>query len=247
MQPVDDSHPDEPAMSLTARRPPPRRWVVVVSILIGALVIANNVGNIFLTTLAEDHPALLLALNSTNRVLGLTTNQLDPVTYYLLGSARLLVADPLFFLLGLWYGDRAIRWVERKWASQGEVLRGFERGFEKAAYPIIFLAPNNVVCLLAGASGMPIAAFVAVNLAGTLTRLYVIRVVGVAFASPIERLLDVFAEYRVPLLILSAVLVLGSIISDRRKGGGELAAVRDLTDGLDDQPDDQLDEDETPA
>ena len=81
-----------------------------------------------MTTLARDHPAVLLTLNSSNRMLGLTTNQLDPWSYYGIGSLRLLVADPLFFLLGRWYGDAAIRWVERKWASQGEVLRMFERG-----------------------------------------------------------------------------------------------------------------------
>jgi membrane protein DedA with SNARE-associated domain len=214
------------------RRPlrprPPRRVVAVVGVLIGLLVVANNLGLIFLTTWAEDHPALLLALSSTNRVLGLTTNQLDPVTYYGLGSLRLLVSDPLFFLLGAWYGDAAIRWVERRWASQGEVLRLVERGFEKAAYPVVFLMPNNVVCLLAGASGMSLGGFLAANLAGTLTRLYAIRVLGRAFESPIDRLLDLFAEYRVPLLVLSVVLVVGSMAMDRRKGRGELEAVKDL-------------------
>jgi membrane protein DedA with SNARE-associated domain len=214
------------------RRRPPRRYVVVVGTLIGLLVIATNVGNIFITTLAEDRPALLLALNSTNRVLGLVTNQLDPVTFYLLGSARLLVSDPLFFLLGLWYGDAAIRWVERKSSSQGEMLRRFESAFDKAAYPVVFFAPNNIVCLLAGASRMPVGAFIATNLAGTLTRLFLIRQLGVAFASPIERLLGFFAEYRVPLLVLSAVLVLGSVAMDRKQGKDDLTAVRELDQEL---------------
>ncbi len=229
--PDDDSRPEA---SATGRRRPPRRYVVLVGTLVGALVIANNVGNIFITTLAEDHPAWLLALNSSNRTLGLTTNQLDPVSYFLLGTLRLLVSDPLFFLLGAWYGDAAIRWVERKWASQGEMLRLFERGFDKAAYPVVFLAPNNVVCLLAGASQMPIAAFVSVNLAGTLTRLYLIRVLGQAFSAPIDYVLDLFAEYRVPLLILSAVAVIGSMAMDRKRGRGELEAIRELEEELGD-------------
>lgn len=231
---MDGIQPDnpQPAAGVGERARPPRRYVVLVGTLIGILVVANNLGNALATTLAEDHPALLLALNSTNRILGLTTNQLDPVSYYLIGSLRLLVADPLFFILGVWYGDAAIRWVERKWASQGEMLRMFERGFNKAAYPVVFLAPNNVVCLLAGASGMPIGAFVVVNLAGTLTRLYVIRAVGAAFASPIERLLDFFAEYRIPLLILSVVLVAASMLMDRRRGRGDLEAIKDLDEEL---------------
>ncbi|CAN5183403.1 hypothetical protein BH23ACT9_BH23ACT9_29580 [soil metagenome] len=232
---MDTAEPDddiEPQGTTGGRPRPPRRNVVLVGTLIGALVIANNLGAIFTTTLAEDHPAWLLALNSTNRSLGLTTNQLDPVSYYLLGSLRLLVADPLFFLLGLWYGDAALRWVERKWASQGELLRMIERGFDKAAYPVVFIAPNNVVCLLAGASRMPIGAFVAVNLAGTVTRLYIIRMLGRAFSSPIEHILAFFADYRVPLLILSVVAVGGSMLMDRKRGRGELETIKDLEEEL---------------
>jgi membrane protein DedA with SNARE-associated domain len=210
-------------------RPPPHRVAVtVVGGLIAVLVVANNVGNIFMTTLAEDHPALLLSLNSTNRVLGLTTNQLDPVSYYGIGAARLLISDPLFFLLGMWYGDAAIRWVERKWASQGELLRTLERWFDKAAYPVVFLAPNNIVCLLAGASSMPLAGFVAVNIAGTFTRLFLIRQAGEALESPIDGLLGIFERYRWPLLALSAAAVVGSYLLDRKRGTDELHAVAEL-------------------
>jgi membrane protein DedA with SNARE-associated domain len=222
---------DEPVgPPATVRPKPPRRAIAVVGTLIGVLVIANNVGSIFTTTLAEDHPAWLLALNSSNRSLGLTTNQLDAPAYYGLGMLRLLVSDPLFFLLGMWYGDAAIRWLERKWSSQGELARQVERWFEKAAYPVVFFAPNNIVCLLAGASGMPLAGFVAANVTGTVARLYLIRVLGKAFESPIARVLDFFEEHRIPLLIVSVVAVAGSYLLDRRKGGGDLDVVEQLED-----------------
>ena len=211
------------------RRPPPSRTAVtLVGGMIAVLVVANNVGNIFITTLARDHPAVLLSLNSTNRVLGLTTNQLDPFSYYGIGSARLLISDPLFFLLGKWYGDAAIRWVERRWASQGEMLRTFERWFDKAAYPVVFLAPNNIVCLLAGASTMPLAGFVAVNIVGTFTRLFLIRQAGEALASPLDGLLDTFERYRWPLLAFSVIAVVGSYLMDRKRGTDELHAVSEL-------------------
>lgn len=213
---------------------PSRRAVTVVGTLIGILVVANLVGSALMTTLARDHPAVLLSLNSTNRVLGVTTNQLDATSYYGIGAARLLVADPLFFILGMWYGDAAIRWVERKWSSQGEVLRMLERGFDKAAYPLVFLAPNNIICLLAGASAMPLAAFVAVNVAGTLTRLFLIRQAGEALESPLDGLLDFFDRYRWPLLALSVVLVAASYLNDRRQGTDELHAIAEL-DELEDE------------
>lgn len=217
------------AGDVDATRPQPsRRAVVVVGTLIAVLVIANNVGNIFATTLARDHPAVLITLNSTNRMLLLTTNQLDAFPYFTIGSLRLLVADPLFFLLGRWYGDAAIRWVERKWASQGQVLRMFERGFQRYAYAFVFIAPNNMVCLLAGAGSMPLAGFMAANLAGTATRLLLIRWLGDALFSPIDAVLDFFEEYRLPLLIVSVVLVAASVLNDRRKGTDELHAVEEL-------------------
>ena len=69
---------------------------------------------------------------------------------------------------------------------------------------------------------------VTANLLGTVARLYLIRVLGKAFESPIERVLDFFAEYRIPLLIASIVLVGGSFLLDKRKGGSDLDVVEEL-------------------
>jgi membrane protein DedA with SNARE-associated domain len=226
---TDGAVPEDDGAVTDAPRPHPSRGAVaVVGTLIAVLVVANNVGNIFATTLAREHPAVLITLNSTNRMLLLTTNQLDAVSYYVIGSLRLLVADPLFFLLGKWYGDAAIRWVERKWASQGQVLRLFERGFQRFAYAFVFAAPNNVVCLLAGAGSMKLAGFLVANLAGTATRLFLIRWVGDALFDPLDTVLDFFEEYRIPLLVLSAAIVAFSVVSDRRKGTDELDVVEEL-------------------
>ena len=214
-------------------RPSKLKVRLVVGVLIG-LVIANNVGDALTTTWADRHPLALIALNSRNRILVLTTNQLDAVSYYAVASLRLLASDPLFFLLGRWYGDAAIRWVERKWASQGQVMRWFEGAFSKAAYPLVFLAPNNPICLFAGAAGMPVAVFFALNVSGTIARLYAIRVLGATFESPIESVLGFFQDYRIPLLVLSVSLVALSFLLDRRKGGGEVEAIKDLEEDVDD-------------
>ena len=214
-------------------RPSKLKIRIVVGVLI-TLVVANYVGDALTTTWADRHPLALIALNSRNRVLVLATNQLDAFSYYSVASLRLLIPDPLFFLIGRWYGDAAIRWVERKWASQGQVLRWFEGAFGKAAYPLVFLAPNNPICLFAGASGMPVPVFLVLNVTGTIARLYAIRVLGETFESPIGNVLDFFKEYRLPLLITSVVLVVLSIALDRRKGEGELESIRDLEDEMDD-------------
>ena len=55
-------------------------------------------------TLVDTHPLLLIAMNARNRNLALTTNLLDPIPYYVVGFTRLVISDPLFYLLGFFYG-----------------------------------------------------------------------------------------------------------------------------------------------
>lgn len=212
-------------------RPSRAKLALVVAPLV-AMVAANYIGDALTTTWADRHPLALIALNSRNRILALTTNQLDPASYYLVAGARLLLSDPLFFLLGRWYGDSAVRWVESKWASQGQLLRAFERAYAKWAYPLVFVAPNNAICLFAGAAGMAVPIFLILNVAGTAVRLWLIRMFGEAFESPIDSVLDVFARYRVPLLVASVTLVAVSFLLDRRRGGGDLGVIRELEQEL---------------
>lgn len=209
------------------KRPPRPVVVAVIASLIG-LVICSYVGDAMTTYWAEDNPLGLIALNSRNRILVLTTNQLDPLTYYGVAMVRLLVSDPLFYLLGRWYGDGAIRWLEQKWPSQGQALRWLESAFGKAAYPLVFLMPNNPICLFAGAAGMRVPVFLALNISGTIARLVAIRALGATFEAPIDDVLDFFGRYRLPLLIASVVLVLLSVTLDRARGGGEIEALREL-------------------
>jgi membrane protein DedA with SNARE-associated domain len=161
-------------------------------------------------------------------VLLLTTNQLDPWSYYLAAGARLLAADPLFYLLGRWYGDAMVSWLERRSQTFGEQVRIYERAFSKAAYPLLMLAPNAYVCLFAGASGMPLGTFFALNIAGTLIRLYLLRRLGEAFDKPIGSVLDFFARYRVPLFVLRVALIVFILWNDRRQGKSEIGSMLDL-------------------
>lgn len=204
-----------------------------------ALIVASNVGDALATTLATTNPLALVALNARNRNLVLVTNELDPVSYYAVATVRLLVSDPLFFLLGYWYGDAAVTWMEKRTRTWGSTMRQVELWFGKAAYPLVFIAPNNVICLMAGAAGMGVAGFMVTNLAGTLARLYLIRRLGAAFEAPIDDVLGFLADYRIPLLILSVVLVAATSLTEVRRGEGELEAVLHLDDDL--APDDEAD------
>jgi membrane protein DedA with SNARE-associated domain len=203
---------------------------VLLAVPIAALIVMNNLGTALTTEWAERHPLALIALNSQNRTLILTTNQLDAWSYYLVGSIRLLVADPFFFLIGHWYGDTALRWLEGRTKSFGQLLRQWEGFFSKAAYPLIFVAPNNPLCLLAGASGMSVTGFLLTNVAGTVTRLYLIRRLGNTFEEPLDDVLGFMRDNRMPLLVLSIALAAFFLVSELRTGRTGLEELEELVE-----------------
>ena len=242
----DASQPAEPEAGATQPGPtagggtaagrsgsrPSRRLVATVAVPLVVLVIASYIGDAAAPTLVDSHPALLIALNARNRNLILATNSLDAWSYYGIGTVRLLLSDPLFFLLGYWYGDAAVRWMERRTKTWGEMLRQVEQWFGKAAYPLIFVAPNNAICLFAGAAGMPLKAFFAVNVAGTITRLYLIRRFGEAFESPIDDVVGWIGDNRGPLLVVTIALVVISIGLEAKRGETEVTSLARLDEEL---------------
>ena len=197
------------------------------------MVAATQIAAITWSTLIDTHPLWLLGLSSLNRYLAVTTNQLSAWSYYLVAGVRLLIPDPFFYLLGFWYGDRALRWTERRMPSTGKSYATFERLFSKAGYPLVFVAPNNLVSLLAGAAVMSPVMFTVLNVSGTIARLALIRAVGNVFDRPINAFTGFVADYRIPLLVLSVLAVGVTFWADWRKGGsGELGALRDLKSDL---------------
>jgi membrane protein DedA with SNARE-associated domain len=206
--------------------------MVAVSTVLVGLVVAGYIGDALAPTLVDTRPLLLLLLNPRIRNLVLVTNQLDVVTFYVAGALRLILSDPLFYLVGFFYGDAAIRWMERRAPTYGDLARRLERFFGRAAYPMVAIAPNSYICLFAGAARMPLGAFFSLNLIGTVVRLYLIRKFGEAFNDPIDWVLDFIGRYRWPLLVLSVVLVAFSIWSEKRQGETQVESMGKLEEEL---------------
>lgn len=204
---------------------------VVVGLLI-AFVVASNLGNLFLSVLVTDRPLLFIGLNAQNRNLALASGELDAVSFYVVGFLRLVGPDPLFFLLGRWYGDSAIRWMERRAPSYGELLRMLETWFDKARLVVVAVAPNNPVCLFAGAAGMTWGAFLAANAIGTVLRLLLVRMFSSAFENQLGSVRGFIGEYRWPILALSFVMVGFTIWNDRRAGREDIGDLLHLDDDI---------------
>jgi membrane protein DedA with SNARE-associated domain len=215
-------------------RPKPSRltlFLIVAPLVV--LTIAAYVGDALAPDLVNRSPLLLIILNARSRNLALVTNQLDTLPYYLVGSVRLLISDPLFYLLGWYYGDQAVKWAERNTKTLGSSLRWVERRFKTWGVPLVFAMPNNIICLFAGAARMSPVVFLIANVSGTFVRLYLIRVVGRTFSGPIDWLLELIATYRTPLLVISFAAVFFTLFTERKRGGGELTGLTTLPDEID--------------
>jgi uncharacterized membrane protein YdjX (TVP38/TMEM64 family) len=116
----------------------------------------------------------------------------------------------------------------------GTSLRMLEKGFTKASYLIVFVAPNNPVCLLAGAAAMRPLVFAVLDISGTFARLVLIRALGNFFDKPINSVLGFVKDYRWYIFAVSGVMLAFSLWSDSRKGGSELDAHRPREDDLGD-------------
>ena len=119
-----------------------------------ALLVAANVGSVMLSSLVDDHPALLLALSSSNRHLVLTQpSDLAPWAWALIGALRLSLSAVVCHYLGRSYGDRALRWFYRYLGMPAEQVDKFERGVSDAEWVLVPLfVGSNIVWVLTGAA-----------------------------------------------------------------------------------------------
>lgn len=205
-----------------------RRSLVLLLAPVIVLTVSATVANALAPTLLVDHPLLLLGLNPIFRYMVATGALLDPVPFFTVGLLAKLATDPIMYLLGYRYGDAAVRWIEKR-AGGGDYVRTLERWFTKARYPVVFIAPNRLVCVLAGSTRMPFPAFAAVNVVGTVAGLSVAWGLSDVLSGPIDafiRFTDRYQWWLTAGTILAVVLSVS--LQQRSKGEGEAGLVDDL-------------------
>ena len=211
---------------------PSRRTLILLIAPIIILSTAGTIATAFTPTLAAKHPLLLITLDARNRMLVLA-REVDLVPFVVVAVLRRSLSDPLFYLLGRLYGDRSIRWLEKK-GGQGALVSLSEKWFQKASYLMVFLFPGAIVCALAGVTKMRPAAFAVCNLGGTLASVIAVRIFSDAISSPVEALLGFFERNMVVTTSITVGLVVLSLVLGKVQGK--------LEGGLD-----ELDDDNAPG
>jgi membrane protein DedA with SNARE-associated domain len=162
-----------------------RKAITLFAIPMAILTILGWIGDAFAPSLLTRAPLLLLVCNPRLRNLVLVSPTVDFLPFVAVAIGRLVISDPLFYFFGRRYGDTSIRWMERKLGPSAGVVLWFEKMFRKAAWPVVAILPNNIICLLAGAAGMSWIGFAIVNVSGTIVRVLGVRLIGDAFSDPI--------------------------------------------------------------
>lgn len=181
--------------------------------------IGSWVGDLLLSFLIPDHPLILLAINDRFRNYPLVVPHTDALAYYVVGTLRLAAPYPLFFLLGRWYGDGAVRWMERGTPALGSLMRFAERCFDKAAVPLVALVHVNMVAVFAGASRMSMRRFLVVKVLGSFVLLAVVRAASTLVEDLMVSVGDWIASHRLFMVVVAAVAIAVTLLLQRRSSG----------------------------
>jgi membrane protein DedA with SNARE-associated domain len=169
--------------------PPRPRWTVLLVAGAVGLWVLGFVTTTLTSKLLKDHPLGLIALSPRYRNFILTASRIDLLPFLVVGVLRLLASDPLYFLIGKYYGDSAIRWFTRMMGGAdggGKLIVKTEQWFNGSrkwvAYVLASFFAGPIVCILAGAGKMRTRTFFILDALGTVVVVLVLKL----FAKPLD-------------------------------------------------------------
>jgi uncharacterized membrane protein YdjX (TVP38/TMEM64 family) len=170
-----------------------RAVLTLTTILFVTGTIGSNIG----PALVDENPNLVLALSSRNRNLFGSVPYIDPLAYWTIGFVRVLIAGVALYLVGRWYGTRALAWVEGNMGELPAIYRWMERAVDRFGWLALVAMPgSNVVCLLLGHRRMAPARFVVLIAIGIVIKLAVLWAGGQIFEDQIRQFLNWIERYQ---------------------------------------------------
>jgi membrane protein DedA with SNARE-associated domain len=202
--------------------------LAILAVPMLAFAIASNVGNALAPTLIANEPGLLLVLSPRLRWLLLMSAEVNVLAFYAVPLARAAALLGVYFLLGRWYGDRSVRWLEDRARNTVRPLLWMERKFHRARYPMVFAFPGTLLAVLAGADGIALPVYLAVALTSIALRLVLVRYLASVFQGPLGDVLDWISEHQLWLTGASMAIVFGWVLWSNRHGSAPIESIDEL-------------------
>ena len=171
--------------------------------------------------LLKNHPLTLMALSPRYRYMVVASPKVDLLPFMGIGVIRLLASDPIYFMLGWVYGDKAIAFFEDALGKPAmDSTRNF---FVKAGTVMALFFAGPIICVLAGAARLKPKRFFTLDVVGTFCVVLALRVFAKQIEGPINSFLRFNAKYSKWLLVLT---VTTTVIIVLRIGSKRAGAVK---------------------
>jgi membrane protein DedA with SNARE-associated domain len=200
----------------------------VVACIVTVNIVGFLVGGAW-SSLLDKHPLALIALQARYRYMVVTAPKIDIVPYFLVGLGRLLLSDPVYFLLGWFWGDKAIAYFNN--ALGKTTIDNTRRFFLRAAPVMALFFAGPVICVLAGAAKMKPRIFFALNIVGTAIIVVLLRAFSASMNDFIQSFLRFNKRYNKWIILISVGTTLFLFAT---AGAKQMRAAKSLSDDMKD-------------
>jgi membrane protein DedA with SNARE-associated domain len=186
-----------------------RRIVRICAVMLGVMGAGSLFGVAFSLYLVNEQPLLLVALSPLGRHFILAAPNVDPLALLAVGTLRRLLFYTTCFYLGRSLGPVGLIWLEARAKRFARWVRWLEGLFQRAGHVVVLLFCGPTVSTLAGIARMHLAAFLVLATISLLFRIIIVIALAEWLQEPLEQMLVVIDEYRLPGTVLLIVLIAG--------------------------------------
>ena len=202
-------------VAIDSRKAPTWLGPVLVAIVAGLWILGFATSSLA-PKLLKDHPLGLMALNPRYRYMVVGAPRIGAGPFYIVGILRLLASDPVYFLLGWVYGEKALKFFEDALGKQ--TMDSTRRFFLKAGTVMALFFAGPIICVFAGAARMKPRLFFTLDVIGTCIIVFALRQFSDAMSGFINGLLrfnDRNAKWLMVLTISTTLIVAANVGSKR--------------------------------
>jgi membrane protein DedA with SNARE-associated domain len=193
-------------------------WVLIVGV-VGLYVLGFTTTALTAKLLKNQQYLELIALSPRYRNFVVGASKIDLLPFMTVGVARLLASDPLYFLIGKYFGDSALRWFEKLMGgaeSGGKMISTTERWFHskngKVAIVLSAFFAGPIICILAGATSMKAKKFFVLDFFGTIVVVLLLRLLAKPLQPFVDWLIDANKKYWKYFTVIAVVFVVISLL-----------------------------------
>jgi membrane protein DedA with SNARE-associated domain len=192
------------------------RWLPWVLFgIMAALTVVGTITGGAAPKLLDNHPLLLVLGSPRYRWIMLVSPKVKAIPLIAISWVRLLASDPVYFMIGWFYGDKAMTFFESMFGKQA--FNTVRKLFDKAAWVLSAFFAGPIICALAGVLRLKPKRFFTLDVLGTLIIAIALRLFANVLSEPLNSLIDFNKKYSKYILIVTVVTAVATLAKTGKK------------------------------